>query len=375
MKVLIATDSFKGSLTAKEACLAIEEGIKSSNPDIITTLTPLADGGEGTAEIITQQLGGKTIECHTQDPLNRPIKASFGILPDNTAIIDMAAASGITLLREDDKNPLITNTYGTGLLIREALKMESKKIIIGLGGSATNDGGTGMAAALGYSFLDKKGKNIPLGGIYLNSLHKINFSEKDKRLSACKFVIASDVTNLLTGENGASYTFGPQKGASSSDLTKLDNAMKQLAKCIKKELKKDVLSLVGGGAAGGMGAGCVAFLNGNMSSGFDLVARHLQLESNIKVADIIITGEGYYDSTSANGKVISGVLKLAQKHKKQTIIIAGDAQVKNDKSIPIFTLVNENTSPTQAMTNAKILIKKRAEHIFNVVLPQLNAKK
>lgn len=325
MKFILAPDSFKECMTAKEACMAMEKGIKRIMPEAICVQVPLADGGEGTLHTMVALTGGKIFQKKVKDPLGNETSGEYGILGDNeTGVVELASASGLHLVDVEKRNPLITTTYGTGELIRAALAHGIKKLVIGIGGSATNDGGAGIAQALGVKFLDKDGKEIGFGGGELSKIESIDTSglimiDKDVEIE-----VACDVTNPLTGKNGAAYIYGPQKGATKQMAALLDRNLQHYADKLKEYLNKDVKNIEGGGAAGGAGAGLMAFLNAKKVSGVGLVLQYCNLEEKIKDADFVFTGEGRIDHQVAFGKTISGVIQLAEKYHKPVIVFAGN---------------------------------------------------
>jgi len=325
MMFVVAPDSFKGSLSAVEAANAMTEGIKKVFPNSVVKKIPLADGGEGTVEALVTATQRELVKVKVRDPLGRKIDSFLGILGNKkTAVIEMAAASGITLLKQEkEKNPLITSTFGTGELIKKALDLCCEEIIIGLGGSATNDGGAGMAQALGVKFLDKNNKELPLGGKYLRNLAFIDTSQIDKRLDKVKVIAACDVDNPLCGVRGASAVYGPQKGATQDNVMELDAALKHYAIVIKEQLGKDVMNIPGAGAAGGLGAGILAFLNGTLRPGIQLVLNIVNFEEQIKDADLVLTGEGKIDEQTAYGKAPMGVAQAARKYDIPVFIFGG----------------------------------------------------
>jgi glycerate kinase len=291
MNILIAPDSFKDSLSAKAVADHISKGVARAMPETQITKIHLSDGGEGLLDALILPRGGKLIETKVKDPLSREIKAEYGILPDTkTAVVEMAKASGLELLKPNERNPLVTSTFGTGQLIKDALDKGCTKIIVGLGGSATNDGGLGMIKALGGRFLDEQGKAIGEGGEALDKLHHIDLSELDRRISRCDIIVACDVTNPLTGSNGASLVYGKQKDGTPEALTKLDNNLAHYANIIHKVFGKDYSSVEGTGAAGGTAMGLLAFLDAELKPGIELIMQELQLEKHIKQADLVITG-------------------------------------------------------------------------------------
>ncbi|MBP3040482.1 glycerate kinase [Bacillaceae bacterium Marseille-Q3522] len=321
---VLAPDSFKESMTAKEVCLAMEKGIKKVFADANCIHVPMADGGEGTVQSLVDATGGNIYPVEVTGPLGNPVKASYGILGDGeTAAIEMASASGIHLVTKETKNPLVTTTYGTGELIKACIEKGIKKIIIGIGGSATNDGGAGMAEALGVQFLDEKGSPLPRGGGYLNKLAKADTSGLDKRLKEIEILIASDVTNPLCGKDGASRVFGPQKGATEEMIQILDQNLSHYADVVKDSLGKDVKNVPGAGAAGGLGAGLLLFTNATLQNGIDIVIEYTKLKEKVAQADFVFTGEGGIDFQTQFGKTPYGVAKTAKQENKPVIAVAG----------------------------------------------------
>ncbi|WP_028307695.1 glycerate kinase [Desulfitibacter alkalitolerans] len=324
MKFVVAPDSFKGSISAIEAASAMEEGIKRVFADSEVIKIPLADGGEGTVEALVTATGGKIIHVTVLDPLGREMESFFGILGNGkTAVIEMAAASGLPLLKPEERNPYITTTYGTGQLIKAALDYGCDEIVIGIGGSATNDGGAGMVQALGVSLLDNCGRELPFGGRALKDLHTINLANMDPRLNKTKITAACDVDNPLCGERGASAVYGPQKGASPEMVKELDAALANLADKVKEQMGVDVLHVPGAGAAGGLGAGILAFLKGNLKPGIKLVLDAVDFDEKVKDADLVLTGEGRIDEQTAYGKAPMGVAQVAQKYGVPVLAFGG----------------------------------------------------
>ncbi len=337
MNFLIIPDSFKNCLSAPEVGKYISKGIKAVFTNANVKVIPVADGGEGTVQAIISSVGGTMKKVMVHDPLMRPIESYFGIMPDNkTAIIEMAAASGIELITDKERDPLKTTTYGTGELIKEALNAGCTDIIIGIGGSATNDGGVGLAMALGTKFITSKGELFEYGGESLIALTDIIISGIDERLANTNIMVACDVKNTICGNKGASAVFSPQKGATKEMVVELDAGLANLAKLVKNKLGKDIEHIEGGGAAGGLGAGLVAFTGANLVGGFSLIANLLNLDEEIRTADIVITAEGAIDFQTMYGKTPAGVAKIANKHKKPVFVFAGSAledASKIDKSI------------------------------------------
>jgi len=372
MKIVIASDKYKGSLSALQVCKIIEKAIKKIDPAIKTIVSPMADGGEGTVETLVESMGGEIISLEVTGPLGEKVKAGFGMLNDGTAIIEMASASGYVLVPEDRRNPLETTTYGTGELIKKALEMGSKKIIIGIGGSATNDGGMGMAQALGYEFLGKDGKVLGFGGKQLEELAGIRTDNINSLLKGAAVEAACDVDNPLYGKKGAAYVYGPQKGADPAMVERLDKGLKNFAGIVRQELGKDIASIPGAGAAGGLGAGLVAFAGTELKLGTDIVIDITGLEKKIKDADLVISGEGTMDGQTYYGKSAYGVARLASVYGIPTITINGsvlasrDKLDKNNSSLfsGNFSIINRPMSLGEAIENAEKLLEDAAGEII-----------
>ncbi|MDI3535001.1 MAG: glycerate 2-kinase [Thermosediminibacterales bacterium] len=373
MKIVVAPDSFKGSLTAKEVCDAVGNGIRRVFPDAEIIKTPMADGGEGTVETLVESTGGKLVEQKVKGPLGEEINACFGILGDGkTAVIEMARASGLPLVPVHKKNPLITTTYGTGELIKSALDLGCRKFIIGVGGSATNDGGVGMAQALGIRFLDKEGKEIGFGGGSLDKLEKIDMSGIDERIQLSTFLVASDVDNPLCGEKGASATYGPQKGATPEMVKTLDKNLAHLAEIIKRDLGKDIKDIPGAGAAGGLGAGLMAFCNAELRRGIDIIIEITHLENKMDEADLVITGEGQMDFQTIHGKTPYGVAKAAKKKGLPVAAIVGSigegAEVLYENGIDtIYSILEKPMSLEECIALADKLVERAAERLIRAI--------
>ncbi|AGB20201.1 glycerate kinase [Thermoanaerobacterium thermosaccharolyticum] len=378
MKILVAPDSFKGSLSSKEVLKAISEGIRRAIDAEIEGV-PIADGGEGTVDALITSLGGKIIDVDVVGPLGNVVKGYFGVLNDGTAVIEMAASSGLSLVPDNMRNPLITTTYGVGQLIKEALDKGCRKFIIGLGGSATNDGGAGMIQALGVKLLDEDGKDISYGGGNLYKLKKVDISSIDKRVCESSFIVASDVTNPLCGENGASAVYGPQKGATPEMVEILDDNLRHYASVVKETLGKDFSDVPGAGAAGGLGFSLMAFLNAKIRSGIDIVMEASNIDEKIKSCDIIITGEGNTDFQTAYGKAPAGIARIAKKYRKPVVVLSGGLG-KNYKDLydvgvtSMFSIVDKPMTLQEAMINAKKLISDRAEDIIRIFISGRNSK-
>ena len=323
MKAVIAIDSFKGSMDSIEAGEAAEKGIRRVFTDAETIVYPLADGGEGTVQALAKGLGGKLEKVKVTGPLGEPVICEYGIVEEKTAIIEMAGAAGITLVQPKLRNPLNTTTYGVGEVIKDAIGKGCRHFIIGIGGSATNDGGIGMLQALGAEFLDEGGKQVPFGAKGVEKLAAINCEHILFELKDCDFRIACDVDNPLCGENGCSHIFGPQKGASPQQVQILDAALSHYAQVLQNQLCSDAASRNGSGAAGGLGCGLLAFFHTDIRPGIDLVLDLAHFDQAAAQADLVITGEGRFDSQSIRGKVVSGVSKRAKARQVPVLVIAG----------------------------------------------------
>ncbi|MEC1067919.1 glycerate kinase [Priestia megaterium] len=373
MKIVIAPDSFKESLTALRVCEAVEKGIKAHFPNAKISKVPMADGGEGTVQSLVDATGGEIIQTRVTGPLGKAVEAFYGILGDGkTAVIEMAAASGLHHVPVDKRNPLITTTRGTGELILKALDQKVKNIIIGIGGSATNDGGAGMAKALGAKLLDANGAEMKEGGGSLDQLASIDLTKLDSRLAEVKVEVACDVDNPLTGETGASAVFGPQKGATPDMVKRLDHNLAHYAAVIEKEMNIHIQSVSGAGAAGGLGGGLLAFLSAELKPGVDIVIEATQLERYIKGADLVITGEGRIDGQTIYGKTPVGVAKTAKKHSVPVIAIAGSIGVGSeavyDHGISaLFSVVPGAVDLSEALEKADENIERTAKNVASVI--------
>ncbi|OOL18220.1 glycerate kinase [Bombella intestini] len=324
MKIAIVCDSFKGSLPPLDVAEEIKAGFSRVFPEADYLCLPMADGGEGTVEALVQGTDGELVRCSVTGPLGAPVPAFWGISGNGqTAIIEMAAAAGLPLLKPEEYDPLRTTTYGVGELVRAALDRGCTHIILGLGGSATNDGGAGFAQALGARFLDQNGQELPPGGAALARLADVDLSGMDRRLASVTLEGACDVTSPLTGPQGASYVFGPQKGATPADVTCLDEALAHYARILLKHCGKDVAAVPGAGAAGGLGAGLLAFTDAQLRPGVEIVSDQLRLDTYFRDVDLVITGEGRMDEQSAHGKAPMGVAQVARAHGRPVIAIVG----------------------------------------------------
>jgi len=369
MKIVIAPDSYKGSLSAFEVGQSMRRGILKVDPAIETILVPMADGGEGTVQSLIDATGGKIIEKTVHNPLFRIIKAFYGIMGDGkTAVIEMAAASGLLLSGSDERDPLKTTTYGTGELIEDAINKGCSRIILGLGGSATNDGGIGMAQALGVQFFDKKGNNIGLGGGELSRIESIDISKLNQKIKNIEFIAACDVDNPLCGINGASHVFGRQKGASEEDVINLDKGLEHFAGVMEKKLGLNFKDYPGAGAAGGLGYAVMLFLMGNLERGVDIVSRTSGLAEKMEGADLVITGEGRIDDQTACGKTPFGVSQIAKQKNIPVVALAGSLgdnyKLLYHKGFDgIFCIIDKPMLLEEAIENANELIENATESI------------
>ena len=375
MKVVVAIDSLKGSLSSIEAGNTIKSAILSVKPDASVIVKPLADGGEGTTDAFIEGLGGEKTELSVTGPLGAPVNAYYGYLPQtNTAIMEMASAAGITLIPENEKNPLLATTYGVGEMIRHAIGKGCRNFIIGIGGSATNDGGIGMLKALGYSFLDENGQDIGEGGQALSKVMSIDASHICPELSECNFQVACDVNNPLCGSNGATYIYGPQKGVTEEMKEELDRGMAHFAQITERVLNNHFSEAEGAGAAGGLGFALLSYLNARLTPGIELILEAIELEKEVQDAYIVITGEGRLDHQTAMGKAPVGVARLAKKYGARVIAFAGsvtkDAGACNDAGIDaFFPIVRGVTTLEEAMKpdNARANMAATVEQVFRLL--------
>ncbi len=369
MKIVIAPDSWKESLSALEVATQIEAGFREIFPAARYVKLPVADGGEGTVEAMVAATEGSLVEVNVTGPLGRPVAAFYGLSGDGEcAFIEMAAASGLEQVPLAERNPLLTTSWGTGELIRHALDGGVKHIIIGIGGSATNDGGIGMVQALGARLLNERGEQLGYGGGELEHLACVDISGLDKRLRDCRIEVACDVTNPLTGDEGASAVFGPQKGATPAMVKQLDDALGHYAEIIARDLDIDVLKMAGGGAAGGMGAALYAFCGAELRQGIEIVTEALELDKVVRDADLVITGEGRIDSQSIHGKVPVGVAKVAKRYNKPVIGIAGsltrDVGVVHEHGLDaVFSVLYTICTLEEALENAGDNLRMAARNI------------
>ncbi|MCC3755871.1 glycerate kinase [Staphylococcus capitis] len=380
-KIVIAPDSFKESMTAKEAATAIQNGFQEVFNDQVTyDLIPMADGGEGTTEALKEALKATSYTVQVKDPLFRNIDASYARSDQyETAIIEMAEASGLHLLTHEERNPLQTSSYGTGQLINEALKHGVKKIILGIGGSATNDGGVGMLQALGVSFKDVEHNEIKPGGAALNTIHRIDTTHLNPLLQNVEIKVACDVTNPLLGDQGATIIYGPQKGATEKMIPKLDSALSHYHDKIKEELQKSVKDIPGAGAAGGMGTALLAFLDANLQAGIDVVLDETRFQERVKDAQIVITGEGKMDKQTIYGKTPIGVAKVAKAYDIPVIAICGslDDQYQEVYRHGIDTVFSITEYPSDLKTtleNGPQFMQRTATNIARLIKLNLKVK-
>lgn len=372
MKVVVAIDSFKGSLSSFEVGTAVKNGILKVYNDASVVVLPIADGGEGTVDALTKSLNGKLKTVTVTNPLGDKISATYGIINENTAVIEMSSAGGITLIPKENLNPLKATTYGVGEMIKDAVTNGVTNFIIGIGGSATNDGGVGMLQALGFKFLDNNGNSIPFGASGLKNLTTIDDSEVIPQLKNCTFNVACDVKNPLCGERGCSRVFSPQKGAKPSDIDIMDGYLLNYANLTKKLYPNSNKDLEGAGAAGGLGFALSSYLNAKLTSGISLILDTINFESIIKGADVVVTGEGRMDKQSAMGKTPFGIATRAKKYNIPVIALVGsassDSNYLNELGIDgIFPIVRGATSLQDAMNkeNATINAELTAEQVFN----------
>ncbi len=377
MKIIIAPDSYKGSFSAIEVADSIERGIKNvySNADIIKI--PVADGGEGTVDALVLGTNGTYEEVEVVGPLGNKVLAKYGILNENIAVIEMAAASGLTLINKEELNPLITTTYGTGQLIKLAMEKGIRKIYLGLGGSGTNDGGVGMAQALGVSFKDKIGNEIGYGGGELDKIEEIDFSKIHPLLKETEIMVISDVQNPLCGKTGASYVYGPQKGGTKETIEILDRNLKYFGEKVKKFMGKDIMDIPGSGAAGGLGGGLIAFCDATIYSGIDKVLDIMDIDIHLKDTDLVITGEGKIDGQSVFGKVPVGVAKRAKKYDIPVIAIVGSVgdgacKVYDYGVDAIFDIIDRPMALEEAMEEVDKLIESTVTNVMRII--QLSKK-
>ncbi len=373
MKVLVAPNAFKGSLSAKEAADVIEDGILEVIPEAKVIKVPFSDGGDNLVDVLRDIFDGEILEKEVCGPLFKKVKAAFCYVPNlKLAAVEMAKASGLALLKEEERNPLYTTTYGTGELISACLDLGVKKILVGIGGSATNDGGVGMAQALGVKFLDEKGEPIYPIGKELVKIKKIDISNLDPRIKDVDIEVICDVENPLIGENGAARVYGPQKGAGPEDVELLEEGLKNLAHLIERDLNKEVAYLPGAGAAGGLGAGLYAFLDAKLKPGIEVMTKLLKLDEKMEGCDWAITSEGKLDSQVFFKKGPAGVSLCAKRYGIPCIVLAGIVEdgltnLEDLGIISAFSIVPGPVSLEEAMKNVRLYLKEATKNLFKVI--------
>ena len=348
-KVVVASDSFKGCLSSEQVADAVEKGIHEVYPDCDVVKLAVADGGEGTIEALSTTLGGCIVKVQVQDPLGRPITSEYAIVGETTAVIEMSRASGLTLLNEDERNPMLTSTFGTGQMVADALSIGCRRFIMGIGGSATNDAGTGMLEALGYRFMDAEGNVLEGRGESLGKIRYIDASDAVAGLKDSIFIVACDVDSPFCGPKGAAYVYGPQKGATSEMVKELDEGMQAFSRLVYKETGTDIMNIKGAGAAGGLGGALNAFLDADLKKGADMVLDAIGFDQMIENADLVITGEGKIDSQTLNGKLPSAVARRASARNIPVMAICGLTEVE---SLPCFASICPVTSQEMPLEQA-----------------------
>ncbi len=372
MKIVIACDKYKGNMSAMEVCSTIKQAIMDVDNKSDVVISPMADGGEGTTDMLVESLNGNFIDIKVKGPLGNMIDSRFGLIPGNAAVVEMASASGLWLVPVEKRNPMKTTTYGTGQLIKKALDMGCIKIIIGIGGSATNDAGMGMAQALGVRFFDSAGSLLGLGGSEMIKIDKIDISLIHPAVKQCSFYVACDVKNPLFGPEGAAFVYAPQKGADAGMVAELDRGLMHFAAMVKKSISRDVAYIPGAGAAGGLGAGLVAFLGARLKPGTEIMIEATSLEKKIRGSDLVITGEGAMDNQTFYGKSSYGVAITARKYGVAVITINGSVNIsydhiekeKRDLFDGNFATVNRDMSLDEAIKNGKKLLYAASKELF-----------
>lgn len=373
MRIVIAPDSFKGSLTAAQAAGAMGRGVQAALPGAEVVRLPMADGGEGTLDALVAATGGQVLTAAVTGPLGEPLSARWGLLGDGrTGVIEMAAASGLLLVPPERRDPTATTTYGTGELIRHALNQGVERLVVGIGGSATNDGGAGMVMALGGQLLGRDGRPLGFGGAALLGLDRIDLSGLDPRLARVELLVACDVDNPLTGPRGASAVYGPQKGATPEMVPLLDRALSRLAAVMARDLGRDVAGLPGAGAAGGLGAGLMGFLGAGLAPGVEVVMEAVRFDELLTGADLVLTGEGRTDGQTLAGKVPLGVARRAARRKVPVVVLSGgvtpDAMTLHEHGITALLSIADGPMPLeQAMARAAELLERTAGEVARLV--------
>ena len=370
MRVLVAPDKFRGTLTAAEAAAAIAAGCRAAVPSAVVDEAPLGDGGEGTMDALVAALGGRTSRVRVTGPLGDPVDAEFGILPDGTAVVEMARASGLALLAPSRRAPMRTTTRGTGELILAAARAGSRRILLCVGGSATNDGGAGMAQAIGVRMLDAHGRDLRPGGVHLLELASIDMTGLDPAVQRLTTIVATDVRNPLTGPSGAAAVYGPQKGASAADVATLDAALGHLAAVIHRDLGIDVRDLEGAGAAGGLGAGAVAFLGARLRSGAEVVMDAVGFGPRLDAADVVVTAEGRFDAGSLAGKVPGAVISAARAARVPVAVLCGTKRIDAEGALGTWSL-DERFGRQEALERAAPSLRRLAAEVVSEVADRL----
>lgn len=377
IKIAVAPDSFKGSLTALEAARAVERGLKRALGRVTVVKIPMADGGEGTVRAIAEATGGRLVSRTVTGPRGRKVRAELGLSGDReTAVIEMAAASGLALLRPKERDPMRATTRGTGELIRSALRMGARKILVGIGGSATNDGGMGMARTLGVRFHDKRGRPLPEGGGTLADLDRIDMSGLDAAVGRSSFEVACDVDNPMTGPRGAAAVYGPQKGATPAMVRRLDKGLARLARIVRRDIGADILRVPGSGAAGGLGGGLMAFLGARLRPGVDIVIDAVRLIDRMRGCALVVTGEGRMDGQTVFGKTPAGVARAAKKLGLPVIAICGSLGegVENVHGVGIdayFSALEEPVREEELPRRGPAMLERCAEQVGRLIGPAL----
>jgi len=372
LKILIAPDKFKESLSAKQVASAISRGIIRAVPNAQIELCPMSDGGEGMVETILDFLGGERRRVVVTGPMGEKVKAEYGILQGKTAVIEISSAAGLWMVPVEKRNPMLTTTYGVGELIRDAVNWKVSKIIIGVGGSATNDGGTGIAKALGIRFLDDENRELGFGGQILSRIRRIDTSKMDSNIVNIEVIAACDVVNPLYGKNGAAYVYAPQKGASPDMVKELDNGLRNYASVIKREIRFDVTNIPGVGAAGGIGVGLVSFLGAKLMPGVEIIAEIVGLRDRIKSVDLVVTGEGKIDGQTISGKTLFGVASIAKEIGKPVIAFAGSIEenaisLHDNGILAMFSITGGPISLSESLKKADRMLERTAEEVFRLI--------
>ena len=371
-KIVVASDSFKGSLTSLEVAAGAEQGIHEVFPECEVVKVNVADGGEGTMDALRSTLGGQWVTVAAADPLGRPRDVSYVVLSDGkTAVIEMSAASGLPLLEPQERNPMLTSTFGTGEMIVDALSRGCRRFLVGIGGSATNDAGMGMLEALGFRFIDKDGKVLPGRGESMSEVVDIDMSHVSPEVKESEFIIACDVDSPFCGPRGAAYVFSPQKGADPQMVAELDAGMEHLAEVIVRTTGKDIRNIPGAGAAGGLGGGFLAFLNSRLERGIEMVLDAIAFDDIIRGSDLVITGEGRVDSQTLTGKTPYGIMKRAQKQNIRTVAIGGSVKLGDDDDVSGFDsiwLVTPEGMPLEEAMKAETASANVRETVKKIML-------